>query len=68
MAQETTVKDFDRQELQGIRGRASVLGKEVITNALWKRAYLKLADAADCLDAMVARTQEKLEDQAFNGE
>jgi hypothetical protein len=28
-------------------------------NPLWKRAYLRLADAADHLDAMMARCEER---------
>lgn len=46
---------FTREELIEIRERAESLAREKI-NPLWQRAYLALADAADKLDAMEART------------
>jgi len=54
-------EDITQEELQGIRDRATKMGREV-KNQLWKRAYLRLADAANILDAMETRTIEKNED------
>jgi len=48
---------FEREELQGIRDRAENIAGTV-ANYGWKRAYIELADAADRLDAMEARTEE----------
>ncbi len=50
--------NFTREELIEIRGKAEKLA-ETIPNQTWKRAHLALADAADHLDAMEARTIEK---------
>jgi len=46
---------FDRDELIELRERAESLGSGVL-NPRWVRAYQALADAADTLDAMIART------------
>ena len=54
-------KDFEREELQDMRDRA-VGRAETVTNNHWKRAYKQLADAADRLDAMEARTEERTDD------
>lgn len=51
-------KDFTQEELQDIRDRATERAERLM-NPLWKRAYLRLADAADALDAMKARTIDK---------
>ena len=51
-------KDFEREELQEMRDRA-VDNAEIVANNHWKRAYKQLADAADRLDAMIARTEDK---------
>ena len=51
-------KDFGREELQEIRDRAICITKTVGNNH-WKRALKQLADAADRLDAMIARTEDK---------
>lgn len=53
--------DFTREEYQEISERAVKMQRKV-KNAYWKRAYLRLADAADTLDAMEARTEE-IEDE-----
>ena len=45
----------DRDFLQDLREGAERQAKEVKSET-WIRAYLRLADAADCLDAMEART------------
>lgn len=50
--------EFEREELQGIRDKA-VENAEHVADNHWKRAYKQLADAADRLDAMEARTEEK---------
>jgi len=47
---------FSRDELQDLRQRALGLAGTTALNKGWERAYLTLADAADCLDAMLART------------
>ena len=51
-------KEFTQEELQEIRQRAEVWAERV-TMPSWKRAYLRLADAADTLDAMEARTIDR---------
>jgi len=49
---------FSREVLQGIRDDAQeMVGR--IENNHWRRAYEQLADAADRLDAMEARTEDK---------
>ena len=54
-------KDFEREELQEIRDRAIGRAKTV-TNNHWRRAYKQFADAADRIDAMEARTEERPDD------
>ena len=49
-------KVFGREELQGLRERALHM-EEVTPNQNWKAAYASLAQAADHLDAMIARTE-----------
>ncbi len=49
--------DFSRDELHKIQERAAGLARGA-GNPAWQRAYLALADAADRLDAMVARSTE----------
>lgn len=48
------MKAFNRKELIEIKERAKKVANDTI-NPLWQRAYLRLADAADHLDAMIAR-------------
>ena len=48
----------DRTELQKLRRGAEKEAKKVF-NPSWKRAWLKLSDALDRLDAMTARNTEK---------
>jgi len=55
--QETIVEDFEREELQGIREKADI--NSVCANSHWQRAYERLADAADTLDGMMARSTDK---------
>ena len=51
-------KDFEREELQEIRDRAVGI-TETVGNDHWKQALKQLAGAADRLDAMIARTEDK---------
>jgi len=51
-------KDFEREELQEIRDRAIRITKTV-GNDHWRQALKQLAGAADRLDAMIARTEDK---------
>jgi len=62
--EKTDVKDpsFSRNELRYIRDRAIELSKVPGINPLWKRAYLRMASAADSLDAMVARSMNVADD------
>ena len=57
------MKEFTREELQEICSRADERSDEV-KNEFWKEAYFKLAIAANTLDAMEARTEEKTEEPA----
>ncbi len=52
------MRHFTREELQDIREKALKLAADQVTGG-WTRAYRALADAADRLDAMEARTIEK---------
>ena len=52
------MSEFERKELWEIRSRAEKQA-EIVANPHWKRAYHWLADAADRLDAMIARTTWK---------
>ena len=51
------MEDFEREELQGIREKADI--NSVCANSHWQRAYERLADAADTLDGMMARSTNK---------
>lgn len=48
---------FTREELCDIRDRAEELSKQTSIHPAWSRAYLALADAADRLDAAIARAE-----------
>lgn len=52
---------FERVQLIKIRAKAERLAGLKGTNPHWVRAYLRLADAADHLDAMIARSSETKE-------
>lgn len=52
---ENLVTSFPREVLQGIRDGALDIANRT-PNENWQRAYRQLADAADRLDAMEART------------
>ena len=47
---------FDREELIALREKAKELASTESINEDWKRALLYLADVANNLDAMIART------------
>jgi len=51
---------FTREELWSIRAKAEQAASVKGTNRQWVRAYLALSDAADWLDAMMARTEFRL--------
>lgn len=48
---------FNRERLQKIEEEAFQESGSV-TNSQWRRALIQLADAADRLDAMIARTED----------
>ena len=50
---------FDRHELQNIRERADEMAATDGMNKHWVRAYHALSDAANNLDAMLARCSER---------
>ena len=50
---------MNREELQSLRDNAENEATIDGLNQTCARAYLNLADAADHLDAMIARTEEK---------
>jgi len=52
------MKEFTREELQEIRDRAVNCAINVPENQ-WTRTHRQLADAADRLDAMEARAEDK---------
>jgi hypothetical protein len=56
------MKEFSRDELIELRDKAEEIGGSPLLDFTWARAYLALADAADHLDAMEARTETKEED------
>lgn len=49
--------EFEREELQKIRDRAWKESQIEGLNEFWVSACLRLAEAADYLDAMIARTE-----------
>ena len=51
------MEGFSREKLQELRKEAKN-SATYVANDVWKRAYLQLMDAADRLDAMMARTEE----------
>jgi len=50
--------DFTREELQDLRDKA-VMNAERVASNHWRQAYKLLAGAADRLDAMEARTEDR---------
>lgn len=54
---------FSREELWDIRDRAEDMASIKSLNSGWKRIYLNLADAANSLDAFIARTEENIRDE-----
>ena len=53
---------FTREELQDIRERAIRMVSEKATNIHWAHTYINLANAADHLDAMIARSTERIDE------
>lgn len=51
------MEPFSRAELQRIRSRAVEIAETELLGLVWLRAYIDLADAADHLDAMIARSK-----------
>lgn len=51
------MKTIERSELISIRERADKMVNEKQLNGRWRKAYQHLAEAADRLDAMIARTE-----------
>ena len=47
--------NFNREELWRIESRANYMADEVV-NSTWVKAYQRLADAANILDAFITRT------------
>jgi len=52
-------KNFEREELQALRIRAKYMAETEGLNIHWSRAYFKLMDACNCLDAIMARCEDK---------
>ena len=52
---------FTRNELIELREKALKTSEVTHLSEQWKRAFEKLADSADYIDAMIARTEEKIE-------
>lgn len=50
---------FTREELQHIRDKALEIVEDDGHSTNWRAAIYKLANAADYLDAMIARTEVK---------
>ena len=48
---------FTRKELQDLREKARVQSEIVGLTPSWQRAYLRVADAADHLEAMIVRIE-----------
>lgn len=57
MERERIMKAFTREEVQQIRDRAMTV-RQTMNNVHWQHAYMRLAHAADCVDALIARTEE----------
>ena len=59
---------FSREKLQEIRRQAYALADTKGLNPSWKRLLLNLGDAANALDAYIARTEVKeIEDKEEEG-
>jgi hypothetical protein len=51
------LQPFTREELCDIRDRAEQVSQQASLHPFWSRAYVALADAADALDAALARAE-----------
>ena len=56
---EVLIMKFTREELQEIRMKAEEAADVYRGDTSWRRAYLRLVDAATTLDAFMARKEEK---------
>lgn len=54
----TEIKLEDQEYLRDLHS-AAIQQVNKVKNQGWQRAYLRLADAADCLDAMEARSIDR---------
>jgi len=54
--------EFQREELQKLRIRAERAAGEYVVSTSWKRAYNALGDAANTLDALIARRDQELKE------
>lgn len=54
--------EFKREELQKIRVKAELAAGEFVLSTSWKRAYNALGDAANTLDALIARREKEREE------
>ena len=50
---------FERKELQRLREKAYDMADNYVKSTSWKRAFIALGDAANQLDAFIARTEIK---------
>lgn len=50
--------EFTRTELQELRDKA-IADSDTAADNRWRQAYIQLAEAADRLDAMEARTEDR---------
>jgi len=50
-------KEFTREELSKLEQRAFSLGL-IARNSMWAKAYERLGDAANILDAFIARSEK----------
>lgn len=57
-----TPADLNTEDLQRIREAAIDYADTPGTSPLWQRAYLRLADAADHLEAMIRRSTVEIEE------
>ena len=54
--------EFKREELQKLRVRAERAAGDYVLCTSWKRAYYALGDAANTLDALIARRDQELKE------
>lgn len=54
--------EFKREELQKLRIRADRAAGDYVISTCWKRAFIALSDAANTLDALIARRDQELKE------